>query len=435
MAEKKYMDWAALVEYDTKIKSLINTKDEAVKAYADGLAVNYDASGAAATAKTEAVSAAQSYTDGQISVVNGVVAGVKTIAEQGVTDAATAQAAAEAAQGTADSAVAAAGVADGKAVAAQNAVDTLAGKVGEVPAGSTVMGIITNIQENAYDDTAIRELITANTTAIGAEEDARIAADNALSGRLDTVETFWAAVETPDETIDTLAEIVSYIESDKSGAAEMAASIQANAKAIADEAARAAKAEGDIETAYKAADKAIDDRLKLVEAELGEGEGSVAQQIATAVAAEAELRVAGDQAAEASAAGALAAAQEADRKAVAADGRVATLEDVVDTKATKEEHDVLAGRVSANESAIAGIDNHSHSNKSDLDGITAALIAQWNDAYSKAHVHANAEVLDGISAAKVQAWDSSLSDAKAYTDEKVAEFVAITVSEVDSLFA
>lgn len=56
-------------------------------------------------------------------------------------------------------AIAAAGVADGKAVAAQNAVDTLAGKVGTVPADSTVMGIIKNIQENAYDDTEVKGLI------------------------------------------------------------------------------------------------------------------------------------------------------------------------------------------------------------------------------------------------------------------------------------
>lgn len=44
---------------------------------------------------------------------------------------------------------------DGKADANAGAISELAGKVGEVPTGSTVMGIIKNIQENAYDDTAI----------------------------------------------------------------------------------------------------------------------------------------------------------------------------------------------------------------------------------------------------------------------------------------
>ena len=52
-------------------------------------------------------------------------------------------------------------------------------------------------------------------------------------GRIAEMETFWAAVETPDETIDTLAEIVKYIESDESGAAAMAADIKANSDALA----------------------------------------------------------------------------------------------------------------------------------------------------------------------------------------------------------
>ena len=51
--------------------------------------------------------------------------------------------------------------------------------------------------------------------------------------RIAEIETFFAAVEAPDATIDTLAEIIHYIESDKSGASEMAASIKANADAIA----------------------------------------------------------------------------------------------------------------------------------------------------------------------------------------------------------
>jgi hypothetical protein len=50
---------------------------------------------------------------------------------------------------------------------------------------------------------------------------------------LTTVETFFKAIEAPDETIDTLAEIVSYIESDKSGAATMAGNIKKNTDDIA----------------------------------------------------------------------------------------------------------------------------------------------------------------------------------------------------------
>ncbi len=90
-----------------------------------------------------------------------------------------------------------------------------------------VEGLISTAKEEvAYDDTEVRGLITAESErATKAEED--------LDKRLDEVETFFAVVETPDETIDTLAEIVKYVEEDKSGAAGMAASIKQNADAIA----------------------------------------------------------------------------------------------------------------------------------------------------------------------------------------------------------
>ena len=50
---------------------------------------------------------------------------------------------------------------------AQASVNALAGKVGEVGEGQTVMGIIKNIQENAYNDKELRDLISGNTEAIG----------------------------------------------------------------------------------------------------------------------------------------------------------------------------------------------------------------------------------------------------------------------------
>ena len=133
--------------------------------------------------------------------------------------------------------------------------------------------------EATYDDAEVRELIAGNTSSIEAitKKDGAIdtavkaladgaVADNAAAiaalkadentdgsiaamikaeadrakgveagheERIAEVETFFAAIEAPDATIDTLAEIVHYIESDKSGAAEMAASIKANADAIA----------------------------------------------------------------------------------------------------------------------------------------------------------------------------------------------------------
>ena len=123
---KKYVSLDKLGLYDEKIKKVISDGDsealKSAKAYADGLAVNYDAAGSASTALTNA----NSYTDGQISAVNSTVAGVKTIAEQGVSDAALAQAAADKAQGD---------------------VDGLKAYVGTIPEGATATNVVAYIQE------------------------------------------------------------------------------------------------------------------------------------------------------------------------------------------------------------------------------------------------------------------------------------------------
>lgn len=78
---------------------------------------------------------------------------------------------------------------------------------------------------NAYNDTVLIERVT-NAEASIVEH----------SGRLDSVEekvdTFFAAVENPDEVVDTLAEIQKYIADDKTGAAGMAASIKENKDAL-----------------------------------------------------------------------------------------------------------------------------------------------------------------------------------------------------------
>ena len=100
-------------------------------------------------------------------------------------------------------------------------------EIGTIAAEKTLVQMIADAQTAAtYDDTAVKALISAEETrALGAED--------ALADRLDTVEDFFKAVETPDEVIDTLAEIVHYINSDKTGAANMLASIGKNADDIA----------------------------------------------------------------------------------------------------------------------------------------------------------------------------------------------------------
>lgn len=100
-------------------------------------------------------------------------------------------------------------------------------EVGTIEDGKTLVQMIADAKSEAtYDDTAVKGLISAEETrAKGVEQ--------GLDGRLATVETFFKAIETPDETIDTLAEIVSYIESDKSGASAMAGNIKKNTDDIA----------------------------------------------------------------------------------------------------------------------------------------------------------------------------------------------------------
>jgi len=60
--------------------------------------------------------------------------------------------------------------------------------------------------------------------------------------------------------------------------------------------------------------------------------------------------------------------------------------------------------------------NHSHSNKTVLDGISSEKVTAWDGAAAKAHEHTNKSVLDGITSAKVSAWDAAEQNAKTYAD-------------------
>ena len=166
-------------------------------------------------------------------------------------------------------------------------LDALSAKVGNVAEGQNLADIIKNIQESAYDDTAIQALIKALQdnkadktqvatdieNAVAAEAALRLAADNALGDRLDKVENFFEVAEGEklDEALDTLKEIQEYVDTHGTAADQMVKDIAANAKAIADE----AKARDD-------ADKAMADRVAAVEDMLDGGDGSVAAQIEAA---------------------------------------------------------------------------------------------------------------------------------------------------------
>ena len=113
--------------------------------------------------------------------------------------------------------------ADATNVYTKEEINNITGGVAE---GKTIVEMINEIvTENAYDDTAVKKLISDEVTRATEVE-------TGLESRIATMEDFWKAAD-DNEVIDKLAEIVSYIENDKSGALDMAGDIQANADAIA----------------------------------------------------------------------------------------------------------------------------------------------------------------------------------------------------------
>lgn len=265
---KKYVSIEKLGLYDEKIKGVISAGDAATlaaaKSFAEGLAPNYDAVG---TAATEA---------GKVQAKLDAEAATARAAEE---------ANAAAAKKAQDEVDALELVVDTKAAAADLAA--LAGKVGEVPENETVMGIINNIQENAYNDTELRNLISGLSTnkadktqvatdienAVKAEADARAQAIAGVQGAVDALsgthatdkkaledaialKADKAAFDEANETLaavkkdvddffkdalgdtdteqvkNTLRELQDYIASDESGAATMAGNIKQNADDI-----------------------------------------------------------------------------------------------------------------------------------------------------------------------------------------------------------
>ena len=177
------------------------------------------------------------------------------------------------------------------AQAAKDAADAVAAKVGTVADGKTVMGIINEIQENAYDDTELRGLISGLDTnkadktqvatdienAIKVEKERAEGIENGLAERLGTVEEDYlkgadktelanainteklraegvesglderlaeveaffklAEGESLDTALDTLVEIQEYLDGEGEVADQMLLDIAANKKAIEDHAA------------------------------------------------------------------------------------------------------------------------------------------------------------------------------------------------------
>lgn len=150
------------------------------------------------------------------------------------------------------------------------------------------------LEKSGYDDTEVRELIAALqqavealesnkadktqvatdiAAAVKAEADIARAAEKANADEIARVDNVLkAAIENEDGTaLNSIKELATWIEEHGPEAENMSKAITKNADDIAA-----------MDKAYKAADEALDGRLDVVEAALGNGEGSVADQIADA---------------------------------------------------------------------------------------------------------------------------------------------------------
>lgn len=127
-----------------------------------------------------------------------------------------------------------------------------------------------------------------NATAIATEKSRAEGVESNHESRIVTMETFFkeADIDASKEFIDTLKEIQTYIADDKTGAAAMSASIQANKTAIETETSRAKSIEANLQsqitaeaTTARAAEKVNADAIAVLN---GSAEGSVTKAVADA---------------------------------------------------------------------------------------------------------------------------------------------------------
>lgn len=181
---KKFLDLEGLKQVEVEVDKKIAKGVEDANAYSDSLAKNYDAAGTAASKVQELADGQVKTNTDAIATLNGDATVDGSVDKKIETVRASLQTNIDTATGKAD--------------AAQASTDALAEKVGEVPEDSTVMGIIENIQKNAYDDTAIVGRMDQ------AESDI-----NALEGRADGFDTAIADRYTKseiDQKVDALTE-------------------------------------------------------------------------------------------------------------------------------------------------------------------------------------------------------------------------------------
>lgn len=437
MAEKKYLDLTQLTSYDTKLKAHIDSKDEAqlnaAKSYADSLAANYDAVG---TAKT----LVDALTNGQVKTNKDDIAVLKGTGEGSVSKAVSdAKSALEAKITAVDTKAAGAQTA---AEAAQADVDALEAKVGTVDEGQTVMGIIKNIQDNAYDDTAIKALIKTNSDDIDALEGRATAVEGKVttligedaSKSVRTIANEELAkqliAEGADVKLDTLQEIAAWIQQHPKDAAAMNAAIEALKTKV-----------GNIPEGVTS-DTIVAYIQEVVDAERSRAEGAesgIAARVTTL-----EGKFSGDNsvdnkiAAAKSEAIAAAAADAENKASTAKTEAVSAAKTYTDTEVAK-----IKSTADGNATDVAGLKTRMTTAESDIDALQAAIgtdgsvtaaIADAKKAGTDAatavkalengQVKTNKESI-ASNAAKITALESKVGDG----------FVAITEAEINALFA
>lgn len=74
--------------------------------------------------------------------------------------------------------------------------------------------------------------------------------------------------------------------------------------------------------------------------------------------------------------------------------------------------------------------NHSHNNKSVLDGIDSTDVSNWDAASQSKHSHTNKSVLDGIDSTDVSNWDAAHQAAHSHANKSVID--SIKAADVNS---
>lgn len=275
----------ALADAKTYAEGEADAAESAAKAYADSLAGNYDAAGAAA----DALADANEYTDGKVETLsaedlrlagligdNADAIAAETEAREGAVNAINTKLDVE----KVSTAIATAKqeAIDSAATTAQSKVDALAN--GQVKTNKE------DIAALKAADTEIRGLITTEKErAEGVEED--------FEGRISAMEAFFEGAakdegegENLKNALDTLKEIQEFATGEGTAAQEMLDAIGQNAADIDnlekefDDGGRVKVAEGKI-SALEAADEAIKGRLDVIE---GTGAGSIAKAAADTLA-------------------------------------------------------------------------------------------------------------------------------------------------------